>query len=135
MKQVHLQFSFHEGARQYYERDEPNFLQTWAEPMALILSVLAVAWGTGLAIREVLLRKRKDSLDQYFQKVDLLTGELINHPTEERIREISSDLNKIRKETIQKLIAEELAANESFVIFQRQLHTAQQLVSEYIRNQ
>ena len=66
-----LQFSFHEGARQYYERDEPNFLQTWAEPMALILSVLAVAWGTGLAIREVLLRKRKDSLDQYFQKVEL----------------------------------------------------------------
>ena len=130
-----LQFSFHEGARQYYERDEPNFLQTWSEPMALILSVLAVAWGTALAIREVVLRKRKDSLDQYFQKVDILTGELINRPTEERIREISSDLNKIRKETIQKLIAEELAANESFVIFQRQLHTAQQLVSEYIRNQ
>jgi hypothetical protein len=31
------------------------------------------------------------------------------------------------------LIAEELGANESFVIFQRQLHTAQQMVNEALR--
>ncbi|MFL2938995.1 MAG: hypothetical protein ACJZ7A_07865 [Opitutales bacterium] len=35
--------------------------------------------------------------------------------------------------TTQKLIAEELGADDSFVIFQRQLHTAQQLVNESLR--
>jgi hypothetical protein len=39
----------------------------------------------------------------------------------------------IRRETTKKLIAEELAADDSFVIFQRQLHTAQQMVNETLR--
>jgi hypothetical protein len=101
--------------------------------MALILSVLAVAWATTLAVKEIIVQKRKDSLDEYFQKVDILTSELIEKISPERVEEISSELNKIRKQTIQKLIAEELSANESFVIFQRQLHTAQQLVTEKTR--
>ena len=133
MGNLNSQFKLHEGARQYYERDEPNFIQIWAEPMALILSVLAVAWATTLAVKEIIVQKRKDSLDEYFQKVDILTSELIEKISPERVEEISSELNKIRKQTIQKLIAEELSANESFVIFQRQLHTAQQLVTEKTR--
>ena len=38
-----------------------------------------------------------------------------------------------QQETTKKLIAEELATDDSFVIFQRQLHTAQQLVNETLR--
>ena len=87
-----------------------------------------------IAIREIFIQKKKDSLDQYFEKVEILTGELINNPIKERVQEIASELHEIRKETIQKLVSEELAANESFVIFQRQLHTAQQLVSESSRS-
>jgi len=129
-----LQFPIHEGAQQYYDKNEPNFLQVWAEPMALFISVLAIAWGLAIAIREIFIQKKKDSLDQYFEKVEILTGELINNPIKERVQEIASELHEIRKETIQKLVSEELAANESFVIFQRQLHTAQQLVSESSRS-
>jgi hypothetical protein len=51
----------------------------------------------------------------------------------ERTVEIAKQLHEIRRETTKKLIAEELSANESFVIFQRQLHTAQQMVNEALR--
>lgn len=130
---THLQFPLHEGARQHYERDDPGFLQNWAEPMALLLSVLAVTWGVGVALKEFLLQRRKDSLDVYFEQVSALTGELVKGASPERIEAISDELHAIRAETIRKLVTEELAANESFVIFQRQLHTAQQLTSESSR--
>ena len=130
-----IQFPLHEGARQYYERDEPSFLQNWSEPIALLLSVLAIAWGIAVAIRELLLKRRKESLDVYFKQVDELTTELVEGVSVVRANEIAKDLHAIRRETTRKLIAEELAANESFVIFQRQLQTTQHLVSESFRKE
>ena len=50
------------------------------------------------------------------------------------MNEIARELHEIRRETTRKLIAEELSADESFVIFQRQLHTAQQMVNQVREN-
>jgi len=84
-------------------------------------------------LRELFLQRRKEGLDVYFEQVDEITSELVKGTEPERIQAISSKLNDIRRQTTRKLMAEELAANESFVIFQRQLHTAQQMVNEFIR--
>ena len=109
-RQVERNVRFNEGARQYYERDEPGFVQHWSEPIALLFSVLAVAWGIGVALREFILNQRKDTLDVYFERVDELTTELVRGPTAERATEIAKDLHAIRRETTRKLVAEELAA-------------------------
>jgi len=129
----HHQFPLHEGTRQYYERDGPTFIQNWSDPIALLVSLLAIAWGIGVTLRELFLRRRKDGLDVYFEQVDEITSELVKGTEPERIQAIASKLHDIRRQTTRKLMAEELAANESFVIFQRQLHTAQQMVNEFIR--
>ena len=59
--------------------------------------------------------------------------ELVGGITIKRGKDIAKSLHSIRRETTKKLVKEELAANESFVIFQRQLHTAQQMVNETLR--
>ncbi|MBT5690951.1 MAG: TAXI family TRAP transporter solute-binding subunit [Opitutae bacterium] len=128
-----LQFPLHEGARQHYDRNEPGFLQNWAEPMALLISVLAVAWGVGVTLREFVQQRKKDSLDVYFEQLNAIMGELVKGPSPERVQAISDELHAIRSTTTQKLIIEQLAADESFVIFQGQLHSAQQLTSELFR--
>jgi hypothetical protein len=92
-----------------------------------------VAWGVAKAIGKIYLQRLKDSLDKFFAKVDQITGELIEGVDATRAKEIAKELHGIRRETTQKLIAEELAADDSFVIFQRQLHTAQQMVNETLR--
>jgi uncharacterized protein len=131
----HLQFPIHEGARLHYDRNEPNFIQKWAETIALVLSILAIAWGVGTTIRQIYLMRLKQSLDEFFAKVEAITSELVAGASSERTIEISRELHDIRRETTKKLIAEELSANESFVIFQRQLHTAQQMVNEALRKE
>ena len=130
-----LQFPIHEGARQYYERDAPSFLQNWSEPMAFVISILAIAWGLGVTIREFIAQRHKDRLDDYFKQVDELTTELVEGVNKKRCLEISQELHAIRRETIDKLVTEKLDSDDFFVIFQRQLHTAQQLVSEQTRQQ
>ena len=130
-----LQFAVHDGARLHYERHEPSFIQEWADTIALVLSVLAIAWGTLVTIRQIYLMRLKESLDEFFEKVEAVTSELIAGTSSERSRQIAGELHAIRRETTQKLIADELAADESFVIFQRQLHTAQQLVNEALRKE
>lgn len=129
-----LQHPIHEGARLYYERERPNFFQEWADTIALIFSIIAVAWGAAKAMSKVYLQRLKESLDKFFDKVDKITSELISGVELDRAKEIAKELHEIRRETTRKLIAEELAADDSFVIFQRQLHTAQQLVNETLRN-
>lgn len=101
--------------------------------IALIFSIIAVTWGAAKAMGNIYLKKLRDSLDKFFTKVDRITSELIEGVDLIRAREIAKELHEIRRETTQKLIADELAADDSFVIFQRQLHTAQQLVNESLR--
>jgi hypothetical protein len=40
------------------------------------------------------------------------------------------EIHKIRQETTRKLVAEQLIANESFIIFQNQLWTAQRMAND-----
>ena len=82
---------------------------------------------------KIYLQKLKDNLDTFFAKVDEITSELIEGVGLERAKELAKELHQIRRVTTKKLIAEELSADDSFVIFQRQLHTAQQLVNECLR--
>jgi len=130
-----LQFPVHDGAQLHYDRHEPSFIQEWADTIGLILSILAIAWGTLVTVRQIYLMRLKESLDEFFQKVEAITSELVAGTNHERSRQIAGDLHAIRRETTKKLIADELAANESFVIFQRQLHTAQQMVNEALRKE
>ena len=134
-KMEQLQFPPHDGAQLHYDRHEPSFIQEWADTIGLILSVLAIAWGTLVTVRQIYLMRMKESLDEFFQKVEAITSELVAGTKPERSRQIAGELHEIRRETTKKLIADELAADDSFVIFQRQLHTAQQMVNEALRKE
>ena len=130
----HLQFAIHEGSKLHYDSDEPGFIEKWAETIGLVLSILAIAWGAASTLRQIYLMRMKESLDEYFAKVEAITSELVEGTTTKRMNEIARELHEIRRETTRKLIAEELSADESFVIFQRQLHTAQQMVNQVREN-
>ena len=125
-----IQFPVHEGARKYLLRDEPNFLQNWAEPLALILSAIVIAWAVGVALREFLVQRRKDSLDVYFEQLGMLITELVDLRDSNRLQAIKIEIHKIRQETTQKLVTEQLLADESFIIFQNQLWTAQRMAND-----
>ncbi|MEL6923383.1 MAG: TAXI family TRAP transporter solute-binding subunit [Bacteroidota bacterium] len=59
----------HPGAMRYYDRDKPSFLQENAEPMALIVTLIAMLASAGLAVRRSLQARAKNRGDDYNQRL------------------------------------------------------------------
>ena len=57
----------HEGARRFYDRDKPSFLQENAEPMALIVTLVTIFLSLLLALRRALLARQKNRADDHNQ--------------------------------------------------------------------
>jgi len=55
----------HEGARRYYDRDQPSFLQENAEPMALMITIAAMIFSALLALRRNLANRAKNRGDDF----------------------------------------------------------------------
>ncbi|MGI9354092.1 MAG: TAXI family TRAP transporter solute-binding subunit [Rhizobiaceae bacterium] len=55
----------HEGARRYYDRDQPSYLQENAEPIALMITIAAMIFSALLALRRNLASRAKNRGDDY----------------------------------------------------------------------
>ena len=55
----------HEGARRYYDRDQPSFLQENAEPMALMITIAAMIGSALLALRRNIASRAKNRGDDF----------------------------------------------------------------------
>lgn len=63
---------FHDGAINYYNRDKPSFLQENAEPIALIVTLIAMLISGLLALRSRFSATQKNRLDSYnYQLLDI----------------------------------------------------------------
>jgi len=123
-----LQFPLHEGAEQYFRREEPGFLVKYAESMGFILSACIILWGLIGGIRKWLLQKRKDRIDKYYQAIESIIGRL--REGEESLDNLEEELITLRKDALHELVKEKLAADESFVIYQNMANGCQQLLAQ-----
>lgn len=55
----------HPGAVRFYDRNEPSFLQENAEPMALLVTILAMSISALVALRRIISAKAKNRADVY----------------------------------------------------------------------
>lgn len=61
-----LLFPLHIGTTSYLRREQPTFLEKYADAIALILSIVAVIFGAVQAIRNHLAKRKKEQVDKYF---------------------------------------------------------------------
>lgn len=109
-----LRFPLHDGARDYYERNEPLFVVKYAESMALAVSLLLAL----MAIRQWYGNRQKNRIDKYYSKLDKIYAKVRDQNTSRSdIKQIQEELPRILHDAFSELVAERLLANESFVIF------------------
>lgn len=82
-----LLYPLHEGTDAYFRREQPTFFERYSEAIGLFLSICAVCYGAVQTIRNRILQKRKERIDQYFVQFVEIRG---NH-------------NVRREDTIEKL--------------------------------
>jgi len=107
--------ALHEGAQRYINKDEPGFLERYAEVLALCATLL-LALGT---MATTLLRSRrqrqKDRLDGYFLRLQDLRSEL--HNQSGQAAAISAAVSSLEGEVLELLVEERLAVDSALVTF------------------
>jgi len=61
-----LLFPLHEGTTAFLNREQPTFLERYADTIALVFSIIAVIYGTIQTIRNRIAKRKKDRIDLYF---------------------------------------------------------------------
>lgn len=119
-----LQFPLHDGAAQYFNRNEPGFLVRYAEVIGLIVSLMIAAYGLFRAARKWLGQRQKDRIDAYYLELNQMLNRMLEPQDEPALIAIQKRLQLIRSAALSQLAKERLLPDESFRIFQTVLAEA-----------
>ncbi len=110
-----LSFPLHEGARVFLDRDEPGFLERYAELGGVLLSIVVALASALVSLSRWQRQKKKDRVDIFYKDLMEIKNAAIasSQVGIEKIKEIQQSQNK----AFDMLINEELEANESFRIY------------------
>ena len=110
-----LSFPLHEGARVFLDRDEPGFLERYAELVGVMFSIALALVSGIISLSKWQRQKKKDRVDIFYKDLMEIKNHKISSAEEgiAMIQEIQHSQNK----AFDMLIKEELEANESFRIY------------------
>ncbi len=106
----------HQGAKAYYDREKPSFLQENAEPIALIITVITIIISLLLKLKSRLSEAQKNRADGYNLEIALLLEQI--HKTEDpkELMQIRNRLLDIFSKVIKDLDLDKLSP-ESYQLF------------------
>jgi len=111
--QMDLNFPLHPGARRYLERNEPSFLERYAETINMLVYVAFLVITGFLTAARWNAHRKKDRIDTFYVRAFAIRKQVRT----ENCLELKEQLSKLEEEAFTSLINEKLAANESFRIF------------------
>ncbi|MCP4048008.1 MAG: hypothetical protein GY732_18700 [Gammaproteobacteria bacterium] len=111
--QMDLNFPLHPGARRYLERNEPSFLERYAETINMLVYVVFLLITGFLTAARWNAHRKKDRIDSFYTRAFAIRKQA--QPS--NCRELKKQLIGLEDEAFASLINEKLAANESFRIF------------------
>ncbi|BCX48279.1 C4-dicarboxylate ABC transporter substrate-binding protein [Haloferula helveola] len=121
---ANLQFPLHDGAAQYFARNEPGFLVRYAEVIGLLFSLGVAGYGLFRAGGKWLLQQRKDRIDEYYLELNRILDGMLKPQSKDELVDIQKRLQMIRSTALHQLAKERLQPDESFRIFQTVLAEA-----------
>ena len=105
-----VQYPFHQGAIDYYNRSKPLFIVQYSEVLSFGLSVIMLIFAAITGMNTWIDSRAKNHIDEFYEKVQKLNLSLSDHSIVE--------LDSTMQDAVENLIHERLEANASFQIFQ-----------------
>ena len=124
-----LNVPLHEGAQRFYDRNEPSFLQENAEPLALMVTVMAMLGSAMLALRSRLMSRQKNRMDSY-NYVLLDIAERANSISDpEGLRVLKKEMFAILENVVRALDTDEVT-EEGFQSFSLLWESVREILNE-----
>lgn len=115
--QAKLNIPLHEGARIFLEREEPSFIERYAELGGVILSIIIALWSGLVSLTKWQAQKKKDKIDEFYEDLMNIKNGIA------RIDTIADGMKRVKRvqlaqnKAFEMLIEEKLVANDSFRIY------------------
>ncbi len=106
----------HEGAEQYFNRDQPSFVQENAEPIALMITVFAMLGSGLIALRSRFMSTQKDRMDSYnYILLDIADKARVTNDLKQ-IKEFKNEMFSVLEKVVRALDTDEVT-EEGFQSF------------------
>jgi TRAP transporter TAXI family solute receptor len=109
-------FPLHPGAKAYYDREKPGFLVTYAEPLALFLSITVLCTSGMWHLRLRLQMRQKNHADKYNLEILNLLEQLREIENLHELQKVRQKLFDIFRRVLEDLDRDRISA-ESFQLF------------------
>ena len=110
---INLIFPFQQGTIDYLNRDQPKFVERYAEVMGFVLSAFVLLIGLVASLRATIAQRKKDRMDEYYKELLTLKENMSTYNNQY----LFDRLRRLQKKVFELLIDEKLSANNEFVIF------------------
>ncbi len=127
-----LTYPLHEGTQRYLMRDEPGFLERYAEVMALVVTLILLIFGAVSSVGRIVRQRKKDRIDNYYQAAEAISKQATNDS--ESLRQSLTMLADLKSRAVEQLRHETLQADESFLIFLALVHDTSSLFQQKLRD-
>lgn len=109
-----VMYPIHPGADQYYRRDAPSLIERYADPISLVISVLAVLWSAMNALRTARQRARLHRLEDVHRECAVLEQRSRDAKTKAERRSVYEDADALRTQVFAQLVAGNFVADDAF---------------------
>ncbi|MEN0088014.1 MAG: TAXI family TRAP transporter solute-binding subunit [Pseudomonadota bacterium] len=127
---VGLTVPLHEGAEQFFNRDEPTYIQENAEPLALGVTLTALIISTLVALRSRLAAGQKNRADNYNYQLLAIAEQGRVADSAEQIAQLQSELNEVLQTMVVALDTDEVT-DEGFQSFSLLWESVRRQLSEH----
>jgi TRAP transporter TAXI family solute receptor len=127
-------FPLHRGAINYLERNKPSFFERYAEMFGVIITSLTIFYGLIIGMLRWNRRRRKNRIDRYYGQLLELENRAEKMEDIEELEALLKEVKEIRNVGYERLIKEQLEADESFRIFINLLNDVSEIISRKIRD-
>lgn len=111
-----LAIPLHPGAEQYFNRDEPSFIQENAEPLALMVTVAAMLFSSLIALRSRFVSTQKNRMDSYNYLLLDIAEKVNNTDSLDEISSLKDELFE-KLETVVRALDTDQVTEEGFQTF------------------
>lgn len=115
--QSKLNIPLHEGARSFLARDEPSFIERYAELGGVILSLIIATWSGLVSLTKWQAQKKKDRIDEFYEDLIKTKNKIPKLTSRAQVIAQIKHIKAYQNKAFELLIGEELVANESFRIY------------------
>jgi TRAP-type uncharacterized transport system substrate-binding protein len=110
-------FILHTGTQDYLQRSEPTFVERYSGVAEVLVTLMIAAFSASFAGVRIYNRRRKNRIDRFYAAALNIRNSIDKLASDSARRTAINELRKLQDEAFELLVAEKLAADESFRIF------------------